>query len=135
MTLDDALDLWARWVVTGAQSRGFQSMLHMMMVTQCNFSGSSSKRSSIDLDCVEADIEACLLSMRSGNDICADVIKREYMTDGSQFKKAAALQMPLRTYKRKLKAGKATVLQYLAIHRGGRWIALLKLSELEKDSI
>lgn len=41
MTLERRLELWARWIVTGCNSSrgGFASMLEMMMVTRCQFSG------------------------------------------------------------------------------------------------
>lgn len=125
MSLDEAIELWARWTVTGGSlnSGGFQSMLHMMMTTHCVFSGGGKKAITPD-EGVEAEIESCLMRLRQQESPIPDVIKIEYMLDVTQLKKAERLGISLKTYKKRLQQGRQTILQHLAERRGGNWKAL-----------
>jgi DNA-directed RNA polymerase specialized sigma subunit, sigma24 homolog len=134
VSLDEAIELWARWTVTGGSlnSGGFQSMLHMMMVTHCVFSGGGKKAITPD-EGVEAEIESCLMKLRREESLIPDVIKIEYMLDATQMKKAERMGISLKTYKKRLQQGRKLILMHLAERRGGHWQSTLKLSYPQKN--
>lgn len=135
MTLDHALELWARWVISGGhEQRGFQSVIHMMMVTQCVFSGGG-KPAGIPADGIEADIEAALLALRQSDMPAANAVRVEYMRQGTQLQKAMSLQLTLRTYRKHLQKGRAALLRHLAERRGGQWAVLFHLSTKKLNKV
>lgn len=120
MTLERRLELWARWRVTGCnESSGFSSMLEMMMVTRCQFTGSSGG----PRDDIEAGVEAAVMSLRIVDNTAARILEVEYgawapkSLDGAttQLDKAHALGLSLRTYKRKLSKARQHVANSLGI--------------------
>lgn len=121
MTLERRLELWARWIVTGCNSSrgGFASMLEMMMVTRCQFSGGGGE----PRDEIETAVEAAVMSLTAGDESAALVLRVEYgawapkSLDGAttQLDKAHALGLSLRTYKRKLAKARKHVAEYLGI--------------------
>lgn len=122
MTLERRLELWARWIVTGCNSRsGFSSMLEMMMVTRCQFSGGGGE----PRDDIETGVEAAVMSLTAVDKVAALILRVEYgawapkSLDGAptQLDKAHALGLSLRTYKRKLAKARQHVANYLGISR------------------
>lgn len=109
--LEQRLELWARWIVGGCNSRsGFASMLEMMMVTRCQFSGGGEPK-----DQIEMEVEAAVMSLTNCDEKAARILRIEYgaIENGAwapksldkahtQMDKAHALGLSLRTYKRKL---------------------------------
>lgn len=120
LSLERRLELWARWIFNGkTESSGFASMLEMMMVTRCQFSGGGGAPR-YDL---EADVEAAVISLRMTDGSAAKILEVEYgawvpkSLDGAtkQLDKAHALGLSLRTYKRKLAKARKHVADYLGI--------------------
>lgn len=121
MTLEHRLELWARWIVNGCNSSrsGFASMLEMMTVTRCQFSGGGGEPQ----DEIETAVEAAVISLTIVDKSAARILRVEYgawapkSLDGAttQLDKAHALGLSLRTYKRKLAKARKYVADYLGI--------------------
>lgn len=121
MTLERRLELWARWIINGCNSRGagFASMLEMMTITRCQFSGGGGE----PRDDIEAGVEAAVMSLTAVDKDAARILRVEYgawapkSLDGAttQLDKAHALGLSLRTYKRKLAKARQHVASYLGI--------------------
>ena len=134
MTFAEAMELWAIWIARGRQTRkGFHSQLHMMIVTRCEFSGSSGYRDDgIPVDCIEAEIEAGLLRLRLAKPDQAEVVIAAYCWPGTDTEKSDRLDMPLRTFGRQKRAGRLFLLRHLAERRGGHWKTLLSTENVRK---
>lgn len=134
MTFADAMELWAKWIASGRQTRrGFHSQLHMMMVTRCEFSGSGgTPDDGVPIDCVEAEIEAGLLRLRLTKPDQAAVVVAAYCWPGTDSDRALRLDMTLRTFGRQKKAGRLFLLRHLAERRGGHWRTLLSTENVNK---
>jgi len=125
--LDELFELWARWCFAGGVqpdtppsllARWMDSKGHMV------FGGGGCAPT----DTVEERIEAAVLAIAASEPTTAEVLRWEYgvwsqgvghwrgkdATALKQADKAAALGMSLRTYRRRLAAGRATVEQRLA---------------------
>lgn len=121
MALERRLELWARWIVSGCNSSrgGFASMLEMMMITRCQFSGGGGE----PRDDIEASVEAAVILLTAADRTAARILRVEYgawapkSLDGAttQLDKAHALGLSLRTYKRKLAKARKHVADYLGI--------------------
>lgn len=121
MTLEQRLELWARWIVNGCNSSrgGYASMLEMMTVTRCQFSGGGG----VPQDEIETAVEAAVISLTIIDRSAARILRVEYgawapkSLDGAttQLDKAHALGLSLRTYKRKLAKARKHVADYLGI--------------------
>lgn len=116
--LEDLLEMWARWIVNGCNQRGgFSSMLEMMMVTRCQFSGGGGPPS----DYLEMSVEMAVTSLATQDKDAAYILRVEYgaVTHWSlgeatdQLTRAHALGTTLRTYQRKLKKAREFVRAYL----------------------
>lgn len=135
MTFAEAMELWATWIARGQQAKkGWHSQLHMMMVTRCEFSGSTGYRGDdgIPLDCIEAEIEAGLLRLRLSHPTQAAVIVAAYCWSGTDSDKSERLDMPLRTFGRQKRAGRLFLLRHLAERRGGHWRVMLSTENVRK---
>lgn len=122
MTLDDALHLWAEWIVSGGhERRGFHSQIHMMMVTRCEFSGSTGvSHDGIAVDGVEADVEAALMALREQSMDKADVIVAAYCKPGTDAQKALSMGISLRCFRDRKQQAKQFISRRLAERRGVR---------------
>lgn len=114
--LDQLLELWARWVLNGKNSReGFSSMLEMMMVTRCQFSGGGGAPN----DAIETSIEGAVALLTLQDRLSAKVLRIEFGVwvlcgrPTTQLSKSIALGMPLITYRRKLEKARSFVAGYL----------------------
>lgn len=116
--LDYLFELWARWVRNGCNARsGFASMLEMMMVTRCQFSGGGGAPN----DSLETSIEGAVTALTLVDETAALVVRIEYGaweirgldTCAEQIDKAHALSISLRQYRRKLARARSFVTDYL----------------------
>lgn len=122
--LERLLEMWARWIQNGCclpSGNGFASMLEMMMETRCQFNGGGG----LPPDVLETKVEGAVSLLAKADKLAALVIRIEYgawrlpnmRTNAKQIDKAHALRMPLRTYERKLCAGRRFIAEKLGISR------------------
>ena len=125
--LHTLLEQWARWIKQGRPvgpgASGFDSMIHMMMVTGCQFSGGQSgpRAPNVGLASVEQVIDTAVVKLAAGDHpMRAKVLRVEYgvvrlknVRDPKQEHLAHALGMSVRTYKRNLAAAREHVSQTL----------------------
>lgn len=116
--LDYLFEQWALWVRNGCNSRsGFASMLEMMMVTRCQFSGGGGAPN----DALETSIEGAVALLSTSDETAAVVVRIEYGAweirgldlNAPQITKAHALSLTLRQYRRKLTKARSFVTEYL----------------------
>ncbi|HGE7088428.1 TPA: hypothetical protein ACGB3K_005168 [Klebsiella aerogenes] len=116
--LDYLFELWALWVRNGCNSRrGFASMLEMMMVTRCQFSGGGGAPN----DSVETSIEGAVAALTLVDETAAVVVRIEYGAweirgldiNAPHIDKAHALSLSLRQYRRKLAKARSFVTEHL----------------------
>ncbi|CAI2030352.1 Uncharacterised protein [Serratia ficaria] len=122
--LDAVLEQWARWIrADGYGGSSFGSMLEMMMITGCMFSGGGRGQA---LWTVEADVEAAVMALAAADRNAATVIRIEYGAwdlggldkKARQIDKAHALFISLSTYKRCLAKGRGFIAAWLSKQRG-----------------
>lgn len=116
--LDYLFELWALWVRNGCNSRsGFASMLEMMMVTRCQFSGGGGTPN----DSLETSVEGAIAALTKIDETAAIVVRIEYGAweirgldiSAPHIDKAHALSLTLRQYRRKLAKARSFVTDYL----------------------
>ncbi|MFA9209481.1 MAG: hypothetical protein ACEQSN_15015 [Yersinia sp. (in: enterobacteria)] len=118
--VDYLLELWARWIQNGCNEgrSGFASMLEMMMVTRCQFSGGGGGS---PRDEIETGVEAAVMALTAEDAKAALILRIEYGAweirtldcSSTQLEKAHALSLTLRTYKRKLAKSRSFVADFL----------------------
>lgn len=118
--LDHLLEMWARWVRGGGNSRNWSA-------SSLDFHGGSTGGASAPMDGLETMIEAAMVALRAkgnGGKLVALVISFEYgaitkpgLENAQQITKACALGMSLRTYYRKLREGKEHVKKYISQYK------------------
>ncbi|EIY9888895.1 hypothetical protein [Escherichia coli] len=110
--LDSLFELWALWVRNGCNARsGFASMLEMMMVTRCQFTGGGGAPN----DSLETSIEGAVTALTVVDETAALVVRIEYGAweirgldiNAPHIDKAHALSLSLRQYRRKLAKARA----------------------------
>lgn len=120
--LDSLFELWALWVRNGCNARsGFASMLEMMMVTRCQFTGGGGAPN----DSLETSIEGAMTALTVVDETAALVVRIEYGAweirgldiNAPHIDKAHALSLSLRQYRRKLAKARAYVVDYLKKRR------------------
>ncbi|MCE2597166.1 hypothetical protein K6Y31_20540 [Motilimonas cestriensis] len=121
--LDQAFEMWARWVHHGHLVAGYRSLTGVMMENkgQMNF-GSGGKQPVID--CVELRIETALCQLVPTKPRAVDVVRVEYGAwripslplDAKRIDKAHKMNISLATYERDLALARAHVRN--AINRG-----------------
>lgn len=123
--LDQLLELWARWAIAGySNGRGssFASVLEMMMVTRCQFSGGGGAPN----DAVETSVEGVVALLKIQDELSARVLRIEYgvkrfrSNPQTQLGKSAAMGITLIRYRRKLEKARRFVAEYLAKRLGIR---------------
>nr|WP_247751353.1 hypothetical protein [Citrobacter portucalensis] len=106
------------WVRNGCNARsGFASMLEMMMVTRCQFSGGGGAPN----DSLETSIEGAVTALTLVDETAALVVRIEYGAweirgldiSAPHLDKAHALSLSLRQYRRKLAKARSFVTDYL----------------------
>lgn len=116
--LDYLFELWALWVRNGCNARsGFASMLEMMMVTRCQFSGGGGAPN----DSLETSIEGAVAALALVDETAAVVVRIEYGAweirgldiSAPHIDKAHALSLSLRQYRRKLAKARSFVTDHL----------------------
>lgn len=123
--LDHVFELWARWIRgTDLGGSGLGSMLEMMMVTGCMFSGGGGNPA---LHTVQAEVEAAVMQLAVEDRSAANVLRYEYgawvlEVNGldkkvRQIDKAHALFISLPTYKRRLAKAREFVADQLSQKR------------------
>lgn len=118
--LDDALELWARWCFAGGESvSGGRTMLAKLIDNKGELMFSAGGGSREPSDSLEGAIESAVLTLFARDPLCADVLRLEYGAGWwevaqrrkirgydprgiGQFEHAAALDISLRTYRRRL---------------------------------
>lgn len=113
--LDAVLDLWARWILRGCNSRsGFASMGEMMIVTRCQFSGGGGTPN----DEIETRIEGGVAWLTTQDELAATILRAEYgvitfkSRPRTQLDKAVALRLSVQRYRRKLAKARQVVAFY-----------------------
>ena len=107
--LDELCESWARWVHRGGLAVSGQSVLSKL-IDNHGVMNYGSGGSGPTLNCVEADIEAALMSFYVVNPVAVDLFRLEYGAikrlgfdpEKPQFDKAHSLGISVRTYKRRL---------------------------------
>ena len=125
--LDDALELWARWCFAGGQQASAgRSMLAKLIDNKGELMFGGSGGSSEPSDSLEGAVEAAVLRLFGRDPLCADVLRLEYGAGWwevtqrrqirgydprgiGQFEHAAALEISLRTYRRRLAEARAYI--------------------------
>lgn len=129
--LDELMESWARWCQAGKVVPGCgTSMIGKMMDNQGLMHFGGGPRRDPLVECVEARIEAVVVTLASEAPEQADVLRLEYGAGvrevvqrlglrgydprtAGQFETARALGMSLRTYRRRLAAARAKLEQGL----------------------
>lgn len=127
MTLDDALESWARWVWTGRplEASAISSTGAVMEILRLGVTGPGHNGASRTLDCtgcIEERIEATLMRWTNAgrhHEKRALVLRAEYLMavpddKRAQEVRALRLGLPLSTYKRQLANGRAQLAAELA---------------------
>lgn len=106
--LDAYLELWARWVHSGAVRRSTSIM--QIIMEQGSFARGCSGSRALVTDCVELTIESSLLRLKEQNKDAVIVCRYEYgaliiknlPVEAKRVDRALRLGMSLRTYNRRL---------------------------------
>lgn len=126
--INNLLDDWAIWVHQGGNAKGFQSVIHKMMVTGCLISSGGGGYSA-EIYTIEADIELCLLKLvktapHDLNLLRVNCLRYEFdaktlgwRPEATQTDKAHRVGISLRTYKRHIKFCKDHVITSLKTNR------------------
>lgn len=114
--IDDLLHRWSTWVENGCLSPTRQNVTHFLKVRSTGVAGSKSP----DLYCVEFEIEQAVSLLAQSSTTKAHVVRHEYNIRHqrmTQFDKAVAVGLSLRTYQRHLKAAKDFITEHLDENR------------------
>ncbi|SPW74383.1 Uncharacterised protein [Escherichia coli] len=120
--LDSCLSYGRCGCAMAANARsGFASMLEMMMVTRCQFTGGGGAPN----DSLETSIEGAVTALTVVDETAALVVRIEYGAweirgldiNAPHIDKAHALSLSLRQYRRKLAKARAYVVDYLKKRR------------------
>ncbi len=111
--LDAYLELWARWVHSGAIRRSTSIM--QIIMEQGSFARGCSGSRALVTDCIELTIESSLLRLKEQNKDAVLVCRYEYgalniknlPVEASRVDRALRLGMSLRTYNRRLADARA----------------------------
>tara|TARA_R110002033_G_scaffold171199_1_gene218035 strand:+ start:13915 stop:14412 length:498 start_codon:yes stop_codon:yes gene_type:complete len=122
--LDELCESWARWVHRGGLAVSGQSVLSKL-IDNHGVMNYGSGGSGPTLNCVEADIEAALMSFYVVNPAAVELFRLQYGAiqrpgfdpDNHQIDKAAALGISARTYKRRLGLVRAHITEKLTKSR------------------
>jgi hypothetical protein len=119
--LDQLLEMWARWIQHGCnQPRGFDSILHALITTRGQRSGSNAEPN----DSLETRVEGAVSLLSLRDEAAAFVLRVEYGAiyirdldpHARQIDKAHALAMPVRTYKNRLQRARGFVAEWLKVN-------------------
>jgi hypothetical protein len=117
-SLNEQLELWARWVVGGEQLQATSIMQKIMDGKAFEGTGGAAQPL---IQCCESEIEAFLLSKVDKEQQAVEILRVEYGVkrlgalplDASQSTRALRMGISLRTYERKLSGLKGQLKQHL----------------------
>ena len=119
---DHIFEMWAVWVHQGSiVATSSTSILGLLIENQgVTFYGSGNGAPCVD--CIEADVEAALVSLSMINPLSANVFRLEYCAignqqDDTQIKKAHRLNIALRSYRYQLSLAKKFVIKKLELKK------------------
>lgn len=120
---DQIFEAWARWCVSGGvDAPSGSSIMAKMIESKGHMMFSSGGKAAPLVDCIEAKVEAVLMTLFTTDPITVKVVRFEYlgsfMGDDNgeplnQLRKAEQLGVSLRTYERRLAKGRKHVLTKL----------------------
>lgn len=123
--INHLFDCWARWVNAGGVATSGQSVLSKLIDNQGVMNYGSGGGSGPVVNCIEADIEAALMSLQADNPEAVELFRLEYSAikrpgfnpSKPQFDKAHSLNISVRTYKRRLSTVRKHVINQLKLTR------------------
>ncbi len=130
--LDTALELWARWGISGGSTPGGRSMLAKLIDNKGELFFGGSATGGQPADGIEWAIEAAVLSMYAAEPMRSDVLRFEYGAADyqvaerrgivdydpcglDQYQKAHALGISRRTYMRRLSEAREVIATKLGL--------------------